>query len=109
MRTWIIALAITAMAGSAQALGFCSAPTAPSSFARPKKPEKPDPPSCAGRFGGGSTCGEFEVSAYNRAVDSYNYQLRSYGREVDSYVDKLKDYLAKATAYAKCEVEALDD
>jgi hypothetical protein len=109
MRIWILAGACVAIATPSLAAGYCSAPSAPSSFYKPDKPRKPALPYCANEYSRTNTCKQYEIDSYNSEIDLYNARLRSYQNDVEEYIGKLKSYLESATKYAKCEVESLDD
>ncbi|WP_443749392.1 hypothetical protein [Asticcacaulis solisilvae] len=105
-----VVLGCLGITGSAEAyVSFCSAPTPPSSFDKPRLPTKPTKPYCLSSYTGKSTCSDWEIRSYNDSVDQYNNALERYKSERRDYVDRLQRYLDDAQRYAVCEVKALDD
>lgn len=80
------------------AYGFCSEPSAPSSWS---KPTKPAVPYCVNEWAGTHTCDDWEIDNYNSAIRSYNF-------DVENYIADLRQYVEDAIEYAKCEIANIE-
>ena len=104
------ALALAAsltLIGTAFAAPGCAVPLPPDASARPSKPPAPVKSACVDAKPGTPGCIGFEAYSYNDAVKAYNAQVPAFKAAADAYVAKLNDYVRASSAYAQCEVKAL--
>lgn len=93
-----LSLITAALITSGAAHALCYEPDPPS---RSYKPSKPIVPFCVNEWNNTHTCDEWQISAYNSDVMTYN-------SEIDDYVRRLRLYLSEAEEYVRCEIRSLE-
>lgn len=90
---------------SSAAWAYCSEPSASISLPDAPSLSKPRVPYCLSdfRFSGEHTCDEWEVSAYQRAVDQYVGELQEYMDEAANAARDAANYAEEVAEYARCE------
>jgi hypothetical protein len=87
------------------AWAYCSEPSASLSLPDAPSYSKPSVPYCLSsfKFSGEHTCDEWEISAYQRAVNQYVQELQEYSDEAAAVAREAVDYAQEAAEFAQCE------
>lgn len=99
-------LACTFLPGTA--LAYCFAPSPPGAPATYSKPHKPDTPYCVDTYTNTHRCDDWEINAYNRAMDQYNSDAENYIRQLTDYENAAIRFAEQSTDYAECEIRSLE-